>query len=132
MCMALRAVEGLLLGYKGIQGAFEELWKSGAGSAEESVILQGHGQGGVEASRGLEDPILPLSAPTGMQLAPTSQKVRKVKSAHYFALWTFSEVVHSPGPMLQGFLCGIANWKRCAHTFSAKLALNVQKYCERQ
>jgi hypothetical protein len=26
MCKALRAVEGLLLGYKGIQGAFREYW----------------------------------------------------------------------------------------------------------
>ena len=26
MCKALRAVEGLLLGYKGIQGAFKEYW----------------------------------------------------------------------------------------------------------
>jgi hypothetical protein len=26
MCKVLRAVEGLLLGYKGIQGAFKEYW----------------------------------------------------------------------------------------------------------
>jgi hypothetical protein len=28
-------VEGLLLGYNDLQGGFEELWKTGAGSAEE-------------------------------------------------------------------------------------------------
>jgi hypothetical protein len=50
---------------------------SGAGSAEESVILQRHAQGYVEPSRGLEDPILPLSAPTGAQLTPTSPKLVK-------------------------------------------------------
>jgi hypothetical protein len=43
-------VEGLFVGYKGIQGAFEQLWRSGAGSAEESGILQRQGQGCVEAS----------------------------------------------------------------------------------
>jgi hypothetical protein len=35
---------------------------SGEGSAEELGILQRHGQGCVERLRGLEDPILPLSA----------------------------------------------------------------------
>ena len=48
---------------------------SGAGSAEESAILQRPGQGYVQGSRGLEDPNLPLSAPTGVQLAPTSPKL---------------------------------------------------------
>jgi hypothetical protein len=48
---------------------------SGAGSAEESVILQRHAQGCVEPSRGLEDPIVPLSVPTGVQLSPTSPKL---------------------------------------------------------
>jgi hypothetical protein len=33
------------------------------------------GQGCVESSRGLEDPKLPLSIPTGVQLAPTSLKL---------------------------------------------------------
>jgi hypothetical protein len=45
------------------------------GSAEESGILKRHGQGCVERSEGLEDSILPLSAPTGVQLAPTSPKL---------------------------------------------------------
>jgi hypothetical protein len=27
MCKVLRGVEGLLLGYKSIQGAFQELWR---------------------------------------------------------------------------------------------------------
>jgi len=43
------------------------------GSAEEPGLLQRHGQGYVESSRGLEDPNLPLWAPTAVQLAPTSQ-----------------------------------------------------------
>jgi hypothetical protein len=30
---------------------------------------------GVESSRGFKDPILPFSAPTGVQLAPTSPKL---------------------------------------------------------
>jgi len=42
------AVDGSLVSYKGIQGAFEQLWMSGAGSAEEPGILQRHGQGCVE------------------------------------------------------------------------------------
>jgi hypothetical protein len=37
-------------------------------------IVQRHGQGGVEPSRGLEDSNLPLSALTSVQLAPTSPK----------------------------------------------------------
>jgi hypothetical protein len=41
---------------------------SGAGSAEELSILQRHGQGCVELSGGLEDPNLPLSAPSRAQL----------------------------------------------------------------
>jgi hypothetical protein len=53
----------------------------------------------------------------------------KVNSANYFALWTFSEVLHSPGPMQQGFSCGIGDWKLYVHTFSAKLAPNSQKCC---
>jgi hypothetical protein len=40
---------------------------SGTGSAEEPENLQRHGQGCVERSRGLEDPKLPLWAPTGVQ-----------------------------------------------------------------
>jgi hypothetical protein len=45
---------------------------SGAGSAEELGTFQRHVQGRVEPPRELEDPILPLSAPTGVQRAPTS------------------------------------------------------------
>jgi hypothetical protein len=66
------AVDGSFVSYKGIQGGIEQLWKSGAGSAWEPGLLQRHAQGCVEPSRGLEDPNLPLSAPTGVQLAPTS------------------------------------------------------------
>ena len=43
--------------------AFEQLWTSGSGSAEESRILQRHAQGCVDSSQGLEDPNIPLSAP---------------------------------------------------------------------
>jgi hypothetical protein len=48
---------------------------SGTGSAEKPGILQVHAHGCVESSRGLEDPKLPLSVPTGVQLAPTSPKL---------------------------------------------------------
>jgi len=48
---------------------------SGAGSAGEPGILQSHPQGHVGPSRGLEDANLPLSGPTGVQLAPTSPKL---------------------------------------------------------
>jgi hypothetical protein len=55
----------------------------------------------------------------------------KVNSANYFALCTFSEVVlHSPGPMRQGFLCAIGDSKVCVHTSSAKLAPNSQNTSE--
>jgi hypothetical protein len=61
--------------YNGIEGGFEALCISGAGSVEERGILQRHGQGCVERSEGLEDPILPLSVPTGVQLGPTSPRL---------------------------------------------------------
>jgi hypothetical protein len=48
---------------------------SGSGSAEESAILQRHGQGCVERLRGLGDPNLPLWAPADVQPAPTSPKL---------------------------------------------------------
>jgi hypothetical protein len=48
---------------------------SGAGSAEEQGTLQCHGQGCVERLRGLEDPELPLSTPTGVQFALTFLKL---------------------------------------------------------
>ena len=69
------AVDGSFISYKGIQCAFEELWKSRTGSADEPGILRRHAQGCVEPSRGLEDPNVPLSAPTGVQLVPTSPKL---------------------------------------------------------
>jgi hypothetical protein len=46
-----------------------------AGSAEEPAILQRFSQGYVEPLRGLEDPNLPLSASTSVQLVPTSPKL---------------------------------------------------------
>ena len=44
-------------------------------SAEEPEILQRHDQGCVNRLRGLEDPKLPLSTSTGVQLAPASPKL---------------------------------------------------------
>jgi hypothetical protein len=71
----LRAVDSSFVSFKGIQGAFAELWISRAGSVEELGILQRPGQGRVERSRGLEDPNLALSSPTDVQPAPTSPKL---------------------------------------------------------
>jgi hypothetical protein len=48
---------------------------TGAGSAEEPGILQRHAQGCVESSRGLKDPNLALSAPSGVKLAPAFPKL---------------------------------------------------------
>jgi hypothetical protein len=45
------------------------------GSAEVPGILQRHDQGCVEPSEGLEDTKLPLWAPNGVLLAPTSPKL---------------------------------------------------------
>src|SRR5215203_1283179 len=50
-----------------------DVW--GAGSAEEPGSLGRHAQGCVERLRGLEEPNVPLSTPTGGQLAPTSPKL---------------------------------------------------------
>jgi hypothetical protein len=55
------AVEGSFVSYKGIRGGFEELWMSGAGSAEEPGLLQRHAQGRVEASLSPRVPYFPLS-----------------------------------------------------------------------
>jgi hypothetical protein len=74
-CLALWAFEGSFVGYEGIQGGFEEPWKLGTGSAEESGLLLRHGQGYVGPSRGLEGRSLPLSSPAGVRLAPTSPKL---------------------------------------------------------
>jgi hypothetical protein len=45
---------------------------------------------------------------------------RLVNSANCFALCVFSEVLHSPDPMLQGFLCSVGDLKLCVYIFSAK------------
>jgi hypothetical protein len=69
------AVDGSFVIYKGIEGGFEQLRMSGAGPADEAGVLQRHAQGCVEPWRRLGDPKLPLPAPTGVQLAPTSPKL---------------------------------------------------------
>jgi hypothetical protein len=53
-------------------------------------MLQRPGQGCVEHSRGLEDPKLPLSTPTGLQLL-NLRSSWKVSSANYFAMTELSE-----------------------------------------
>ena len=45
--------------------------------AEESEDLLRLGQGCVEGFRGLKVPMLPLSAPRGVQFAPTSPKLEE-------------------------------------------------------
>ena len=45
------------------------------GLAEELGNLHEGCQGCVQRLRGLEDPILPLSVPSGVQLAPTSPEL---------------------------------------------------------
>jgi hypothetical protein len=83
---------------------------SGAGSVEESGILQRYGQECVEPLQGPEDPKLPLSAPSGVQLAPTSTKLVEGKFCeNNFALCTFSEVLHRTCTMQQIFLWGIGD-----------------------
>jgi hypothetical protein len=47
-------------------------------------------------------------------------------------LCAFSEGLHSPGPVRQGFLCGIADSKLRIYTFSAKFAPKSQKCCGKQ
>jgi len=46
----LWAVDGRFVSYNDLQGALEDLWMSGAGSAEEQGILLRHGQRCVEAA----------------------------------------------------------------------------------
>jgi hypothetical protein len=46
-------------------------------------ILQRHYQGHVESSGGFEDPKLPLSVPSSVQLAPTSPKLVDVVSSEF-------------------------------------------------
>jgi hypothetical protein len=74
-CKVPWAVESPLLGCNDLLGGFEELWISGAGSAEELGIHWRHTQGCVGRSGGLRDPKLPLSLPTGVQLVPTFRKI---------------------------------------------------------
>jgi hypothetical protein len=49
-----------------------------------------------------------------------------------FALVDISEILHSPGPMRQGFLCAIGDSKLCVHTLSTKLSPSSQICCEIQ
>jgi hypothetical protein len=59
---------------------------SGAGSAEELGDLQRHAQGCVQGLRGLEDPNLSLSVPSGVQNSLLHLRSSwKVDSASYFA-----------------------------------------------
>jgi hypothetical protein len=57
------------------KAALKDVGTRGSGLVEESGTLQHTGQGCVGHSRGLEDPNVPLSAPTSVQLAPTSPKL---------------------------------------------------------
>jgi hypothetical protein len=88
-CLALWVFEGSFVGYEGIQGAFEELWISGAGSVEEPGILRRQVQGCVEPSGGFEVPNPPLSALTGVQLAPIKPKLVNGDFANYPRLVRF-------------------------------------------
>ena len=67
-----------------------------AGSAEESRILQRHNQGCVEHSRGLEDPNVPLWAPTGVQSSLLDLRSSWKVNCANFALMEFSEVLVAP------------------------------------
>src|SRR5215218_7940528 len=61
-------VESLPLGYKSIQGAFQELWREwlrvGRGIGDSSATWSGV----CRTFRGFRDPKVPLSTPTGVQL----------------------------------------------------------------
>ena len=57
-------INSSFVSYKGIQGRFEKLWMSGAGSAEELETLRLSRQGCVEVPLASTDPCLPLSNPT--------------------------------------------------------------------
>jgi hypothetical protein len=52
VCQVLWAVDGRFVSYKGIQGDFEKVYISGAGSVEESRLLWRHVQGCVAAYEG--------------------------------------------------------------------------------
>ena len=62
----------------------------GRGSAEEPGILQRHAQGCVGPLRGLVDPKVPLSAPTGVHLASTSPECVEVEFCEFFGFTEFS------------------------------------------
>jgi hypothetical protein len=93
MTSSLQAVDGSFVGYKGIEGGFEQLWRSGAGSAEEAGIVQWHAQGCVEPSRGLEGLDLPLD-PDCLCYSPLHlRRAWKVNSPRVgFRFTEFSEV----------------------------------------
>jgi hypothetical protein len=61
------AVDGSFVGYKGIEGGFEELWKAGAGIGRGIGGSSAACSGACRALWGLEDPELPLSSPTDVQ-----------------------------------------------------------------
>ena len=63
-----------VLSYKGIQGGFEQLWMSGAGSAEESWVLKRHDQECVDAS--LPPTKYPFPLPNPLISPVTSQQGR--------------------------------------------------------
>jgi len=126
------AVKCSFVSFKGIEGGFEELWRAWLRMAEESVILRRHDQGCVEVKRGLEDPKLPLSAPTGVHLAPTSQELveglfcelLRVVRVLGRSLWSRSYAA--------GYLMLYQRSDALRTYISAKLAPNSQKYCAKQ
>jgi hypothetical protein len=74
MCKVLWAVEGRPSATKAFKVALQSTRASWLGSGEELGNLCVGCQGCVERSGGLEHPNLPLSALSGVQLAPTSSK----------------------------------------------------------
>src|SRR5215218_6804255 len=61
-------VEGSFVSYKGIEGGVEELWRSGAGPAEELETLRLSRQGCVEVPLASTEPCVPLSNPTSAHI----------------------------------------------------------------
>jgi hypothetical protein len=62
------AVEGSFVSDKGIEGGVEELWRSGAGPAEELETLRLSRQGCVEVPLASTEPCVPLSNPTSAHI----------------------------------------------------------------